>query len=156
MLICLPIMVVDIVGSEDIKSPLRLQVIVRGMSPLLMRHVSWATLPWSIVSNPNEKGTILGFSVNKTFSVPDCIYHWQRALLSTMLFQLGSQLYRCTLHCVDSQQLISSACLSADQSLLWSTLDQSLSCPPWDSRSGTRVYLPFVHYMWAGQNLPDW
>ena len=67
MLICLPIIVVDIVGSEDIKSPFRLQVMVSGMSPLLIRQVSWATLPWSIVSNPKEKGTILGFSVNKTF-----------------------------------------------------------------------------------------
>ena len=72
MLICLPIIVVVIVGSEDIKSPFKLQVIVRGMSPLLMRHVSCATLPWSIVSRPKEKGTISGFSVNKILSVPFC------------------------------------------------------------------------------------
>ena len=74
MLICLPIIVVDIVGSEDIKSPFRLQVIDRGMSPLLMTHVSCAKLPWSIVSNPNEKGTILGFSVNKTFLSAHIVY----------------------------------------------------------------------------------
>ena len=70
MLICLPIIVVVIVGSEDIKSPFKLQVIVKGMSPLLIRHVSCATLPWSIVSRPKEKGTMSGFSVNKTLSVP--------------------------------------------------------------------------------------
>ena len=74
MLICLPIIVVVIVGSEDIKSPFRLQVIVRGMSPLLMRQVSCATFPWSILSNPKENGTISGFSVNKIHSVQFCHY----------------------------------------------------------------------------------
>ena len=67
MLICLPIIVVVIVGSEDIRSPFKLQVMVSGISPLLMTHVSCARLPWSIVSNPNEKGTIFGFSANITF-----------------------------------------------------------------------------------------
>ena len=67
MLACLPSMVVVIVGSDDIRSPFRLHVIVMGMSPLLMTHVSCANFPWSIVSYPNEKGTISGFSVNKIF-----------------------------------------------------------------------------------------
>ena len=60
-------MVVVIVGSDDIRSPFRLHVIVMGMSPLLMTHVSCANFPWSIVSYPKEKGTISGFSVNKIF-----------------------------------------------------------------------------------------
>ena len=60
-------MVVVMVGSEDIRSPFRLHVIVSGMSPLLMTQVSCASFPWSIVSYPKEKGTISGFSVNKIY-----------------------------------------------------------------------------------------
>ena len=66
-----PNIVVVIVSSETI-SPFRLQVIDRGLSPWLITHVSWANLPWSIVSDPKENGTIAGFSVNKILSVPFC------------------------------------------------------------------------------------
>ena len=61
-----PSIVVVIVGPEDTMSPFRLQVMEMGRSPLLMTQVSWANFPWSIVSNPKEKGTISGFSVNRT------------------------------------------------------------------------------------------
>ena len=67
-------MVVVKVGSEFMISPFKLQVIVRGMSPLLIEQRSCANFPWSIVSNPKEKGTISGFSVNKILSVPSHIY----------------------------------------------------------------------------------
>ena len=67
MLACVPSMVVVRVGPEETMSPFRLQVMERGKSPWLMTQVNWANLPWSIVSKPNENGTISGFSVNKTF-----------------------------------------------------------------------------------------
>ena len=65
-----PNIVVVIVSSDETISPLRLQVIERGLSPLLTTQVSWANFPWSIVSRPKEKGTISGFSVNKILLVP--------------------------------------------------------------------------------------
>ena len=70
MLVCWPSIVVVIVSSDETISPLRLHVIVRGLSPLLTTQVSCANFPWSIRSNPKENGTISGFSVNKILSVP--------------------------------------------------------------------------------------
>ena len=55
MLICLPIIVVVIVGSDDIKSPFKLQVIVRGMSPLLMNETC-QLCNFSLVNFVKSKG----------------------------------------------------------------------------------------------------
>ena len=55
-------MVVVRVGSELIMSPLRLQVMDRGLSPLDTTQVSWAKSPWLTISFPNENGTMTGFS----------------------------------------------------------------------------------------------
>ena len=57
-------MVVVRVGSELIMSPFRLQVIVRGLSPLEMAHISCAESPWLTGSSPKENATICGTSVN--------------------------------------------------------------------------------------------
>ena len=69
MLLCVPSIVVDIAGSELMVSPLRLQVMLSGMSPLLTTHISWANFPWSTLSDPNVKGTISGGSVIKNIDV---------------------------------------------------------------------------------------
>ena len=60
-----PSMVVMMLGPEFNSVPLRLQVMVMGMSPWDTTQVSWAKAPESMTSLPNEKGTILGGS--KTF-----------------------------------------------------------------------------------------
>ena len=72
MLVCWPIIVVVKVGSELIMSPLRLQVIDKGLSPASTAHISCAVLPWLTGWSPKEKGTICGGSVNKIFSVLFC------------------------------------------------------------------------------------
>ena len=70
MLACVPSMVVVRVGSDDTMSPFRLQVIVRGLSPLVTTQVSCTNSPWLTPSLPTEKGTMTGFSANKIFPVP--------------------------------------------------------------------------------------
>ena len=62
MLILSPIIVVVIVGSEDMISPFRLQVMDRGASPLDTRHVSWADFPSLTTLKPKENGTSSGGS----------------------------------------------------------------------------------------------
>ena len=75
MLVCDPSTVVVKVGSEFITSPLRLQVIDRGLSPLDTTQVSWAKSPWLTISLPNEKGTMTGLSKIK-YSQCTCLnYH---------------------------------------------------------------------------------
>ena len=64
-LVLVPTIVVVMLGPELSSSPLRLQVMVMGMSPWDTTQVSWAKAPESMTSLPNEKGTILGGS--KTF-----------------------------------------------------------------------------------------
>ena len=70
MLACVPSMVVVRVGSDDTMSPFRLQVIVRGLSPLVTTQVSCTNSPWLTPSLPTEKGTMTGFSANKILPVP--------------------------------------------------------------------------------------
>ena len=70
MLAWVPSMVVVRVGSDDTISPFRLQVIVRGLSPLVTTQVSCTNSPWLTPSLPTEKGTMTGFSANKIFPVP--------------------------------------------------------------------------------------
>ena len=67
MLACVPSMVVVRVGSDDTMSPFKLQVIDKGLSPLVITHVSCAKSPWLTTSFPNENGMISGSSVNKIF-----------------------------------------------------------------------------------------
>ena len=64
-LVLVPTIVVVMLGPELSSSPLRLQVMVMGMSPWDTTQVSWAKAPESMTSLPNEKGTILGGA--KTF-----------------------------------------------------------------------------------------
>ena len=49
-------------GSEATTSPLRLQVMETGRSPLLMLHMMAAVSPWFIGAVPKENGTISGGS----------------------------------------------------------------------------------------------
>ena len=62
MLVWVPSIVVVRVGSEDTMSPFRLQVMERGLSPLVTAHISWAESPWFTGNSPNEKGVIVGGS----------------------------------------------------------------------------------------------
>ena len=55
-------MVVVNTGSELIMSPFRLQVIDRGLSPLVTAHMSCAESPWFTGYSPNENGIIVGGS----------------------------------------------------------------------------------------------
>ena len=65
MLALAPTIVVDRDGPEVRAEPLRLQVIVMGVSPLDTTQVSWAYSPESITSFPKENGIILGGSMGK-------------------------------------------------------------------------------------------
>ena len=67
MLVCVPSIVVVKVGSELIMSPLRLQVIDRGLSPLDTTQVSWAKSPWLTTSLPKENGTISGLTAKQFY-----------------------------------------------------------------------------------------
>ena len=64
MLVRVPTMVVLMLGPVWSSVPLRLQVIVMGMSPCDTTQVSWAKAPESMTSLPKEKGTMLGGSKN--------------------------------------------------------------------------------------------
>ena len=64
-----PSMVVVMLGPEFSSWPLRLQVMVMGMSPWDTTQVNWAKAPESMASRPKEKGTMLGGS--KTFMKSD-------------------------------------------------------------------------------------
>ena len=57
-----PNMVVVMLGPEFSSCPLRLQVMVMGMSPFETTQVSWANSPESTTVDPNENGTIFGGS----------------------------------------------------------------------------------------------
>ena len=67
ILVWVPSIVVVRVGSELITSPFRLQVMERGLSPLVTAHISWAESSWFTGNSPNEKGTMVGGSVIKYF-----------------------------------------------------------------------------------------
>ena len=75
MLVCVPSIVVVKVGSELMMSPLRLQVMDRGLSPLDTTQVSWAKSPWLTISFPKENGTMTGFSKIKYFQCLCQFYH---------------------------------------------------------------------------------
>ena len=62
MLVLVPTIVVVILGPEFRSWPLRLQVMVMGISPLETTQVNCANSPESTTSLPKEKGTILGGS----------------------------------------------------------------------------------------------
>ena len=64
-----PIMVVVIVGPEDIVSPFKDQVILRGSSPLDTRQVSCAMSPSLTSPDPKEKGMMLGGSGNVSLQI---------------------------------------------------------------------------------------
>ena len=65
MLVLVPTMVVVILGPEFRSWPLRLQVMVMGISPFETTQVNCANSPASTTSLPKEKGTILGGSKRK-------------------------------------------------------------------------------------------
>ena len=65
MLALRPNILVVMLGPEFSSWPLRLQVMVMGMSPWDTTQVNWAKAPESMTSRPKEKGTMLGGS--KTF-----------------------------------------------------------------------------------------
>ena len=78
-------MVVVILGPELRSWPLRLQVMVMGMSPFETTQVNCANSPESTTSLPKEKGTMLGgskrkyvLSINKhrTFPVTSCLTNY--------------------------------------------------------------------------------
>ena len=73
MLVWVPNIVVVRTGSELMMSPFKLHVIDKGLSPLLIAHISCADSPWLTGWSPKEKGTICGGSVNKIVSVPFCL-----------------------------------------------------------------------------------
>ena len=60
-----PSMVVVMLGPEFNSVPLRLQVMVMGISPFETTQVNCANSPESTTSLPKEKGTILGGSKRK-------------------------------------------------------------------------------------------
>ena len=62
MLALWPSIVVVMLGPEFSSWPLRLQVMVTGMSPLDTTHVIWAKSPESTIGEPKENGAILGGS----------------------------------------------------------------------------------------------
>ena len=62
MLVLVPTIVVVILGPEFNSWPLRLQVIVMGMSPLETTQVNCANSPESITGFPNVNGMICGGS----------------------------------------------------------------------------------------------
>ena len=62
MLALWPSIVVVMLGPEFSSCPLRLHVIVMGMSPWETTQVNCAKAPESTTSDPKEKGTILGGS----------------------------------------------------------------------------------------------
>ena len=78
MLARCPSVVVVMLGPEFSSWPLRLQVMVTGMSPWETTQVSCANAPESMTGDPNEKGAILGgskthyhgVSILKMFPVP--------------------------------------------------------------------------------------
>ena len=57
-----PSIVVVMLGPEFSSCPLRLQVMVTGMSPLDTTQVIWAKSPESTTGEPKENGAILGGS----------------------------------------------------------------------------------------------
>ena len=65
MLALRPNMVVVMLGPEFSSCPLRLQVIVMGVSPFETTQVSCANSPESTTVEPNENGTIFGGSKTK-------------------------------------------------------------------------------------------
>ena len=62
MLALRPRIVVVMLGPEFNSVPLRLQVMVMGISPFETTQVNCANSPESTTSLPKEKGTILGGS----------------------------------------------------------------------------------------------
>ena len=62
MLVLVPTMVVVMLGPEFSFWPLRLHVIVTGMSPLDTTQVNWAKSPESVTGFPNVNGMICGGS----------------------------------------------------------------------------------------------
>ena len=62
MLVRVPTIVVTILGPEFSSWPLRLQVMVMGMSPLETTQVNCANSPESITGFPNVNGMICGGS----------------------------------------------------------------------------------------------
>ena len=62
MLVLVPSMVVESLGSEEIMSPFRFHLIVIGSSPEDTTQINCANLPSSTGSTPKEKGTICGGS----------------------------------------------------------------------------------------------
>ena len=64
MLALCPSCVVVMLGPEFSSRPLRLQLMVTGMSPWETTQVSWAKAPESMTGDPKEKGAILGGSRN--------------------------------------------------------------------------------------------
>ena len=65
MLVLCPNIVVVMSGPELSSCPLRLQVIVMGVSPFETTQVSCANSPESITVEPNENETIFGGSKTK-------------------------------------------------------------------------------------------
>ena len=66
MLVLRPNIVVDKSGSDAIMSPFKLQVIVKGSSPVRIIQTSWANSPALTVSAPKENGTISGGTESET------------------------------------------------------------------------------------------
>ena len=65
ILVLVPTIVVVMLGPEFSFWPLRLQVMVTGMSPLHTTQVNWAKSPESVTGFPNVKGIICGGSKKK-------------------------------------------------------------------------------------------
>ena len=134
MLVCWPIMVVVMTGSDEMMSPFKLQVMDIGMSPVTTTQDSWAYCPWLTASSPKEKGTILGSSAIKYFQWPSIIYPLLKAQLNMRMSQQGSLLYRCIDHCAGSQQMQLLANLFVARSLLLSWQDRMIWCLLLNSR----------------------
>ena len=66
-------MLVVMEGSDEITSPLRDQVILKGSSPLRTKQANWAESPSFTESVPKENGTMTGGSENQQYNMLKCL-----------------------------------------------------------------------------------
>ena len=93
MLVLVPTIVVVMLGPEFNFWPLRLQVMVTGMSPLETTQVNCAKSPESVTGFPNVNGMIWGGSKNKN-CLDVCLEYFQCQEYDQRKFTIDFQLCR--------------------------------------------------------------
>ena len=91
MLVLVPTIVVVMLGPEFNFWPLRLQVMVTGMSPLETTQVNCAKSPESVTGFPNVNGMIWGGSKNKN-RLDVCLEYFQCQEYDPRKFTIDFQL----------------------------------------------------------------